>query len=77
LPLIGRLHYRTTWHRDFILHNIEAAIVDHDIFIVLDHEMKSIRQEWSLGDGWPMQKRPKRLSSQGPVSLPRQDMVRL
>jgi hypothetical protein len=40
-------------HRDFILHDIEAAIVDHDIFIFLDHEIGSIGQEWSLGAGWP------------------------
>jgi hypothetical protein len=40
-------------HHDFILHNIEAAIVDHDIFTFLHHEMGSIGQEWALGTGWP------------------------
>ena len=40
-------------HYDFILHNIEATIVDHDIFTFLHHEMGSIEQEWALGTGWP------------------------
>jgi hypothetical protein len=42
-----------TEHHDFILHNIEAAIVDHDIFTFLHYKMGSIRQEWALGTGWP------------------------
>lgn len=40
-------------HHDFILHNIEAAIVDHDFFTFLHHDMGSIGQEWALGTGWP------------------------
>jgi hypothetical protein len=40
-------------HRDFVLHDIEAAIVDHDISIFLDHELRSIRQERTLEAGWP------------------------
>jgi hypothetical protein len=40
-------------HRDFILHDIEASIVDHDISIFLDHEMGSIGRERSLGASWP------------------------
>ena len=40
-------------HRDFILHSIEAAIVDHDIFKFLDYELGSIGKEWSLEAGWP------------------------
>jgi hypothetical protein len=39
-------------HRDFILHNIEAAIVDYDFSIFLDYETRSIRQELALGAGW-------------------------
>jgi hypothetical protein len=35
-------------HHDFILHNIEAAIIDHDIFTFLHHEIGLIRQEWAL-----------------------------
>jgi hypothetical protein len=48
-------------HCDFILHDIEAAIVDHDIFIFLEHEIRSIGQEWSLGAGWPGEQALRRL----------------
>ena len=40
-------------HRDFILHDIEAAIVDHDISIFLNYELRLIGQQRSLGAGWP------------------------
>ena len=50
-----------TEHRDFILHDIEAAIVDHDISTFLGHEMGSIGQEWSLGAGWPGEQALRRL----------------
>jgi hypothetical protein len=40
-------------YRDFILHDIEGAIVDHDISIFLDYEMRLIGQERGLGAGWP------------------------
>jgi hypothetical protein len=42
-----------TEYYDFILHNTEAAIMDHDIFIFLNHEIGSIGQEWSLEASWP------------------------
>jgi hypothetical protein len=42
-----------TEHRDFILYNIEATIIDHDIFYFQDHEMGLIGKKWSLGAGWP------------------------
>jgi len=42
-----------TEYRDFILHDIKAAIVDRDIFKFLHYEMGSIGQEWALGAGWP------------------------
>jgi hypothetical protein len=40
-------------HHTFILHDIEATIVDHDLFAFMHHEMESIGQEWALGTGWP------------------------
>jgi hypothetical protein len=43
----------TAEHRDFILHDIEVAIVDHDISIFLDYELRRIGQERNLGAGWP------------------------
>jgi hypothetical protein len=39
--------------RDFILHDIDAAIVDHDISIFLEYELRSIGREQILGPGWP------------------------
>ena len=32
---------------------MEAAIVNHDIFIFLEHQMGLIGQEWRLGASWP------------------------
>ena len=40
-------------HCDFIHHNIEAAIVDHDISIFLHYELRRIGQERTLGASWP------------------------
>jgi hypothetical protein len=40
-------------HYNLILHDIESGIVDHDISIFLDYEMKLIGQEQSLEAGWP------------------------
>lgn len=48
-------------HYDFILHDMEAAIVDHDIFIFLEHQMGLIGQEWCLGASWPGEQALKRL----------------
>jgi hypothetical protein len=50
-----------TEHRDFILYDIEAAIVDHDISILLDHEMQLIGLEWGLGTSWPGEQALRRL----------------
>ncbi|KAH8702852.1 putative WD-repeat protein [Phaeosphaeriaceae sp. PMI808] len=40
-------------HRDFVLHSISQAIVDHDISVFFEHHFKLIRQEYSLHIGWP------------------------
>ncbi|KAH8594887.1 putative WD-repeat protein [Bisporella sp. PMI_857] len=48
-------------HHDFILHDMEAAIVDHDIFIFLEHQMGLIGQEWCLGASWPGEQALRRL----------------
>ena len=39
--------------RDFILHNIEAAIIDQDISTFLDYELRLVGQEWGLEASWP------------------------
>jgi hypothetical protein len=42
-------------HQDFVLHNISPSIVDHDIGIFLDYNLKLIGQEHALEAGWPEQ----------------------
>jgi hypothetical protein len=50
-----------TEHRDFILHDIEAAIVDHDISNFLGYELTSIGREQAFGAGWPGEQALRRL----------------
>ncbi|RFU31129.1 hypothetical protein B7463_g5199, partial [Scytalidium lignicola] len=40
-------------HQDFILHNIQSTVVNHDIFIFLEYNLGAIRQECALGADWP------------------------
>lgn len=40
-------------HKDFVLHNISPSIVDHDISIFLEYNLKLIGQERSLDSSWP------------------------
>ena len=40
-------------HQDFVLHNISPSIVDHDISVFLEHNLRMIRQERSLDSSWP------------------------
>jgi hypothetical protein len=49
----GFCHIPQAEHNDFILHNIEGAIVDHDISVLVHHELTAVRQERSLGADWP------------------------
>ena len=50
-----------TEHQDFILHGISEEIVDHDIYIFLEHNLGLIRQEWALDVGWPSEQIIRRL----------------
>ena len=43
-------------YEDFILHNINPAVVRHDIGIFLKYEMEEIQRERSLDPGWPDEK---------------------
>ena len=49
-----------TRHQDFVLHDISPLIVDHDISIFFEHNLKPIGQEHSLDD-WPNEEIIKRL----------------
>jgi hypothetical protein len=40
-------------HQDFVLQNIPPAIINHDISLFLEYNLGIIRQEWTLGAGWP------------------------
>jgi hypothetical protein len=42
-----------TEHKDFVLHNISSSIIDHDIFIFLECNLRLIGQERCLDGGWP------------------------
>jgi len=40
-------------HQDFVLHNVPATIVNHDIALFLEYNLRIIRQELTLGADWP------------------------
>ena len=40
-------------HEDYVLHKISPSIVDHDISIFLEYNLRIIGKERSLGVGWP------------------------
>lgn len=39
--------------QDFVLHNLDSSIVDHDIDIFLKHEFRAIKDECALSTDWP------------------------
>jgi hypothetical protein len=38
---------------EFVLQDIPKSVVDHDIFVFLEYELKEIGQEWSINPNWP------------------------
>ena len=40
-------------HEDFVLHNISPSIIDHDIYVFLEYNLRLIGQEYALDAGWP------------------------
>ncbi|ERF74014.1 hypothetical protein EPUS_03829 [Endocarpon pusillum Z07020] len=48
-------------HRDFLLHDISPSIVDHDLSIFFEYNLKLIGQEQSLDACWPGEEIIKRL----------------
>jgi hypothetical protein len=46
-------HIPQAEHQDFVLHNISSSIIDHDISVFLESNLRIIGQEWTLGAGWP------------------------
>jgi hypothetical protein len=39
-------------HQDFVLHNIQPIVVNHDLSLFLEHHLGIIGQEWTLGPKW-------------------------
>lgn len=53
-PIRYNMHYTIpAEHQDFILHDIPLKIVNHDIYLFLEHTLRIIRQELTLGADWP------------------------
>ncbi|TVY44212.1 Vegetative incompatibility protein HET-E-1, partial [Lachnellula subtilissima] len=46
-------HTIPTEHQDFILHDIPPKLINHDISLFLEHNLRVIRQELTLGADWP------------------------
>jgi hypothetical protein len=42
-----------TEYQDFVLHSISPSIVDHDVRIFLEYNLRLVGQERYLGRGWP------------------------
>ncbi|PMD28100.1 HET-domain-containing protein [Hyaloscypha hepaticicola] len=40
-------------HQDFVLHNIQPMIINHDLSLFLEYHLGIIGQEWTLGPKWP------------------------
>jgi hypothetical protein len=40
-------------HQDFVLHEISEPVIQHDISIFFNYELKNIRREYGLPDEWP------------------------
>jgi hypothetical protein len=48
-------------YQDFVLHGVSPAIIELDIFIFLEHNLKMIRQEFHLASDWPGEQDLRRL----------------
>jgi hypothetical protein len=57
----GLIQIENTKRQDVILHDISRSIVDHDIRIFLEHNLKIIAIERSLVAGWPGEEIVRRL----------------
>ena len=57
----GFLRISDDEHQDFVLHDISQSIVDYDISIFLESNLKIIAQERHLGPDWPGEQAIRRL----------------
>ncbi|PZD22955.1 AAA-16 domain containing protein [Pyrenophora tritici-repentis] len=49
----GFTQVRREEHRDFVLHDIEPAVIEHDISVFLRHQLGLVRQKCRLEASWP------------------------
>lgn len=49
----GFIYIPSAQHQDFVLHNVSPVIVDHDIYVFLEHNFHILGKELYLSDGWP------------------------
>jgi len=49
----GFYHIPGAEHQDFVLHNISSSIINHDIAIFLEHNLRRTRTAFHLPSGWP------------------------
>jgi hypothetical protein len=49
----GFTQVRREEHHDFVLHDIEPAVIEHDIAVFLRHRLGIIREKCRLETGWP------------------------
>jgi hypothetical protein len=49
----GFTQVRREEHRDFVLHDIERTVVEHDISVFLRHQLGLVREKCRLEAGWP------------------------
>ncbi|RYN21505.1 Vegetative incompatibility protein [Alternaria arborescens] len=52
----GFIRVRRDDHQDFVLHDIDPAIVEHDISIFLKHKLEFTRDKYRLGNEWPAER---------------------
>lgn len=52
----GFTQVRRDEHRDFVLHDIKPAIIQHDIAVFLRHELELIGKQCGFAAGWPEEK---------------------
>lgn len=46
----------TDERHEFILHDIPEEIINQDIYVFFEHNLRAIRQEWNLASSWPDQR---------------------
>ncbi|KAI9776915.1 MAG: hypothetical protein M1839_009157, partial [Geoglossum umbratile] len=40
-------------YQDLVLHEVPKGIIEHDIYLFLEHELRKIQEQRSLSPGWP------------------------